>query len=335
MINKKLREKDLNSGFRRLISIILPMTEVIFYDFDVDKSAEENWGPIFDKNKHLLPKILPQLHNLLEQYGTITTLIKPAYSLISANNIMFYDEICYIAKRIELDPYCVLLLQLIYESSSACTTAIFQIDNKPFFFRTMDWPMEFLKDMTIGLNIIRNGKIIGKVTTWFGYVGFLTATNTVDDYTIAINYRRTEQISLSAMCKNFYRIITSKWPIGYLVRGIITSCKNQKNALDILKHAELISPCYITFFAKNGSSCIITRNCDSVENVRLNNLFQTNCDLGKSEPNILHSLERYKILQKITPDKDLLSQLLKYPIINDETIYYNYQFGNLYRSIIR
>jgi len=204
--------------------------------------------------------------------------------------------------------------------------------------------MLFLKNITIGLNVKKGTEIIGKVTTWLGYVGFLTATNIPDNYTISINYRRTKEISIGALAKNLYRTIMMKWPIGYLVRHIIQHGFNIAEAKKNLECAELISPCYITIYVPNHQSYIITRDCTKSINTRSNELIQTNCDWNKTEPNILWSLERAKMIKDIqriidqydgmpSPD-DILGLLLKHPVLNEETIYVHYQYENTYESLI-
>lgn len=319
------------------------MEAITFYDFNLDASGKNKWKLIFDAHLNILSNVRQQLKNILDQFGIATSIVKPLYKMTNEDNIMFYDEICYIADRMNMDPYEILLLQLVYETSSACTTAIIDINGKEFFFRTMDWPMKFLKNITIGLNLIKNGKNIGKVTTWLGYTGYLTATNLINNYTICINYRRTQQISISALMKNVYRTFMQSWPIGYLVRYII---ENNLSISDIefqLSKAQIISPCYITIYIPNSKSIIITRDCDKAINIRTSDLIQTNCDYDKTEPNILWSVERVaaiKEAQKILSNekklstKDILNILLKHPILNMDTIYVHYQYNNEFVSMI-
>lgn len=320
------------------------MKEIKFYDFDLDLSCDKRWGPIFDTFVEKIPSLRENLRHILSQFGLATTLVKPLYNMTSENSILFYDEICYIAKRMDMDPYEILLMQLVYETSSACTAAVLNVGGKEFFFRTMDWPMMFLKDITIGLNVIRGGKTIGKVTTWAGYTGFLTATNTTDNYTITINYRRTQEISLTSLVKNLYRTMAMKWPIGYLVRYVIQNnlSKFQVESGKILENSELISPCYITLYSP-GNTTIITRDCDKAVSVRNTELVQTNCDWNKTEPDILWSIARRNAIgeaQKLLSDKkdisskDVLKILLKHPILNEETVYVHFQYGDEYRTLV-
>jgi hypothetical protein len=326
------------------------MKEIKFYDFDLKLSAEERWGPIFDAHASYLSRLNKQLRSLIDQFGLATKIGKPVYNLTSSSKIMYYDEICYIAQRIGLDTYETLLMQLIYETSSACTATVLRVGDKEFFFRTMDWPMMFLKDITIGLNIRKGDKLIGKVTTWLGYVGYLTATRLTDseslitnDYTVAINYRRTEEMSLVNICKNFFRTVNMKWPIGHLVRYIIDSNFEQDGALRSLQEAELISPCYITVYVPYRVTSIITRDCDRAVDTRTFDLIQTNCDWNKTEPNILWSLERRTAIAEVQrklkdksnmKSKEIIDMLLKEPILNEETIYVHYQYNDEFVTLV-
>ncbi|AGC02196.1 Ntn (N-terminal nucleophile) hydrolase [Acanthamoeba polyphaga moumouvirus] len=257
---------------------------------------------------------------------------------------MYYDEISYISERIGIDLYETLLLQLVYETTSACTTAILDVNDNKFYLRTMDWPMDFLRDITIGLRIIKNSEIIGHVVTWLGYVGFLTVKNIQHEYSIAINYRTTGNMTLFLAIKNAYRAATLKWPIGYLVRYILEKNLTLSKAKTYFINVELISPCYITLFSSNDSSYVITRNCDKSINVRSTNLIQTNCDYNKNEPNILWSIERREYIQKVINKinnsekkisyKKLIKAISKFPVVNKDTIYIHFQYNGVEETFI-
>lgn len=319
------------------------MKAINYYDFDLDLPGDKRWAPIIDDYQDSLPTFLASIRSILDSYGSIVTLIKPLVSIMPRDKIMFYDEICYIANRVGVEFPEALLLQLIYETSSACTATILKVNGQDFFFRTMDWPLLFLKDYTIGLNVKKGGKIIGKVTTWLGYVGFLTATNMVQNYTLTVNYRRTQDMSIACMVKNLYRTLSMSWPIGYLVRDIIESAYSVPRAEIHIEKSELITPCYVTFYIPNKTSRIFTRDCDKLVSVRTTELIQTNCDVDKTEPNILYSLERVeyvKHVQKIIDESDqwksadVLELLLQFPVLNEETIYTHYQFGDEFETIV-
>lgn len=319
------------------------MKDIVYYDFDLDQSAETRWENIFVHYHSEIEALRSTLKSIISPYATAIKYFDSLYQSYPKEKIMHHSEICFVADKIKMKPLEVLILQLVYETSSACTSAIIQTSNGEFFFRTMDWPMDFLKNITIGLNIIKNGVVIGKAITWLGYLGFLTADSVLDDYIIAINYRRTKTINFTTLMKNLFRTINLKWPIGYLVRFLIEFQYSSSEARDVLITSELISPCYITMYIPKVQSCIITRDCDKTINIRTDNLIQTNCDWNKSEPNILWSVERREHMQKIQNlilkkykpnDTEILDQIMVHPIINDETIYVHYRYNDKYKAIV-
>jgi len=318
------------------------------FEFDLDKSPEERWGPIFDANHDRLDIVKKEIKKILNSYCWVRILTKPLVcTLRSTCNIPFMDEVDYIAKRYNLEYDEVISMQLIYESSSACTTAIFQSNDKnnivgsDLFLRTMDWEMPFLKDITIELDVRRKNKCIANAVTWLGYVGVLTVTVDPDGfvpYCIAVNYRKTKEMTLSAIVCNAIKNFNSIWPIGYLVRDIAYSGSYFDIAIDKLKHKKLVAPCYITIFVPNGPSAIITRDVSETVHLRNNQSVQTNCDWDRIEPNILWSLERRKLIQKTidkwadldhfstTDAEDILREVLVFPVINPKTIYIYFYF---------
>lgn len=316
--------------------------KIKFYDFNLDLPLDERYKEIFDDHKNIIPRIKPKIREILDEYGFAINLLKPVYYLTPKTNLMYFDEINYLAHFFSMTPLEGIIMQLIYETFSACTTAIIDVNDKKLFLRTMDWDMTFLKELTVGLNIYKKNKLIARAVTWVGYVGLLTAisikNNVEKNYTLAINYRRTQSLSLYSILKNFFRVITLRWPIGYLIRNIIEKKCNVDKTIKILRDYELISPCYITVYHQE-KSCVITRNCDSVDNIRYNNLVQTNCDFDKIIPNILWSTERRDHVNDIIKDikkknkinesdiKIILSRLLNFPVLNEETIYFVYQYN--------
>jgi hypothetical protein len=302
-----------------------------FFDFDLEATAAARWGPIIDAHLDVLPNVTKQLSKLIDSFGFATSVIKPFYEWCNKDNVYHYDEIQYVAQRLGMEPFHILLMQLVYETSTACTSTILTYgENKKLFFRTMDWPMLFLKDITVGLNVKRGSKHIAKVITWVGYVGFLSVNNIIERYTIAINYRRTHHPTIFSMLYNLNRIRQLIWPIGYLIREIIEQNIKESNVATILQSRQIVSPCYVTIYSSEGTSYVITRDCDQTVDIRSSNLIQTNCDWNKTTPDILHSIKRRDLVQQIqdqiisdeiTDESEIVKLLMQEPIINEETIY--------------
>jgi beta subunit of N-acylethanolamine-hydrolyzing acid amidase len=307
--------------------------------FDLDKNPADRWTDIIEIYKDKIPRMKEEVNKIFKELG-LTGLIRKAldwFIYFYSNNIMHQEEISSIAKATGLDFEQVLLMQLMYEMNAACTTLITNVNDKPVMFRTMDWDLSFLKELTVELSVLRNGQEIAVVPTWVGCVGFFTAyiKGKDENYAIALNYRRTFQSSeggLLAILKNAVRILRLIWPCSYLIRYICESHASFDNAKWILSSFRLISPCYLTLFHPT-KSCIITRDADEAVNIRQEPLYQTNIDAenygNPNTDNIIWSRQRETILRNLIKDKgnkfnsvkELLDALNQRPIYNIETIY--------------
>lgn len=315
-----------------------------YYNFNLDKAPSERWVEIFEQNESLIKDLKKHIQSLLKAYSSSILLLKPFFNSFDKSKIMYYEEITYIAKRIGLSKMECVLMQLMYESSAACTTAVIKINKKEFFLRTMDWPQDFMKDITIGLNIIKNSKVIAKATSWIGYVGLLTASKIDPNYTISINYRRTKDITLQSLTENLIRAYQMRWPIGHLIRSIMEEDYSVSTAKSMLEEFQLISPCYFILYVPGKKSYVITRDPDKAVHVRADQLVQANCDFDKTFPNILWSLERVQLINKMEEklnsyktklsSEEILKHLLVHPVLNEETVYIHYQYEDDHHTII-
>lgn len=298
---------------------------------NLDLPSDKRWIDILTEFKPELLVAKDRMKLIIDKmlgssYYLIVPMIK-SFKLFKS--IMFLDELQSIANVMEMSFEYVLMLQLCYEISSCCTSAITKIGDDYVFFRTMDWPMDFLKDLTINLDFVKDGKTIFTATTWVGYVGLLTTT-VPQKYSIAVNYRRTQDVSLSSISKNIISIMNMNWPIGYLIRDICEKNLSYKNMLHCICKAKLVSPCYVTICGTIERPKIITRDPDGYKIYKHNYVVQTNCDQNKVTPDILYSVcRREKIIKSIEDNKNnfknvdtIIKEFYIDPIKNDETIYY-------------
>lgn len=304
------------------------------YVFDLDKMPSKRWEHIINENKHLAVELRDFINNMIKKLGITGHIYAIVKFIINMNRtkILHAEEIQNISEMLDVDFEKILLLQLMYEMCSACTTIITYLQGERIFFRTMDWDMEILKKITIELEFIKNKKTIFIAPTWIGCVGVFTAHNVNDNYSLAVNYRNTKSISITSVMNNLWKIISMRWPISYLIRHICENDNTHKNVIGILSDQQLVSPCYITFYAhdEKDKCYVITRDCDKIVEIREGEyLIQTNKDFGEKKPNILFSNEREQIikdaLQKNKNDfkskEEFCSAVCKFPVINDETIY--------------
>jgi hypothetical protein len=308
------------------------MRVVPTFEINLDLPPSQRWVHILKEYSEIIPKIKKEIDIIID-----SILNTPTYFLISSvisyykntKSMMYIDELVCISEMTGIDFEKLVIFQIYYEMNAACTSVVTKVDDQYMLYRTMDWPMEFLKSITINVNFMKNNKILYHSTTFLGYVGCFTCT-IPNKCSLAINYRRTTEMNTLNTLNNVYSIMTMKWPIGYLIRDV---CEKHEN-IDIKKtllYSELISPCYIIMCSVLKNPIIIERNPTTHKITENEYVVQTNCDQDKQEPNILYSVERRKlVLESINSNKnknnykdidDIVKQFTKFPIINDQTIY--------------
>jgi hypothetical protein len=287
--------------------------------------------------------------------GFISTLVlmgveKMAERYISEGKAMYKSEIVAISKILNVPVSKILLIQLVYEMHACCTTISVKTNlcqdegqtSANAMYRTMDWPMAFLKKLTCKLIFKKAGTVLYEAISWAGYVGILTAmVPGKDGYALAVNFRRTSHGSLMA---NLEKTLNMAWPVGYLCRSLLAKKLDGHEMETALKEAYLISPCYFTLCTATFKSIVIIRNSSDTVGVKESSdtkeknasyLIQTNIDdpvkckdRVSASPNILYSKERESLARRIIEDRKdgwtTLGELLnfgQYPIVNEDTVY--------------
>lgn len=298
---------------------------------NLDKDPSERWVPLMEEFKEKLMFAKPQLIKLVEDMlGTyIYPVIVTIKMLRLSGQILYVDEIQSIADFLDVSFEYVLLLQLCYEASSCCTSAITKLNNKYIFYRTMDWPIEALNCLTVDLEFVKNNKVLFRATSWIGYIGIATVT-VPEKYSISMNFRLTKTPTLSTILQNARNLIGMNWPVGYLIRDICEKNLDYDDMMVNLCTALLVSPCYLTICGCEETPKIITRDTDKYTIHKSKFVVQTNCDQCKTEPNILYSIQRRDLVTKEINDRQnnfhsvdqLVNSVTKFPVVNEETIYY-------------
>jgi acid ceramidase len=304
------------------------------YTIHLDKQTQDSciWAEIIDDNIDNIKKIF----NLMsEMHDNIIGSI--ASNIISFSSKMDYvkyaDEIEYISKKTDIPFGKLVLLQIMYELSACCTSMIYLNNETPVHLRTMDWPLDFLKKLTITVDFQRNGKTVYKTITWAGYIGAFTAMKP-GVCSISMNYRETD----TSILNNILNLAKSYWPSGYLIRHVMETENDISKIYDYLTEAKLVAPCYFVLCGNTKKECfdIVRDRVSSKDIYKLDGqyLIQTNIDpdskLRENEKkDILYSVRRQTCGAKLIKDlcktklenKEILSTVKDFPIINDETVY--------------
>jgi|688.fasta_scaffold486864_1 hypothetical protein len=283
----------------------------------------QKWLQLEEIFKPVLPEIKKTLQKLLANiigYWNI-----PIKILVNVNiqKIYYLDDLQYFAKLFDLELHQIILINLYYELSACCTTLCTKINDDNVMFRTMDWPMDFLKKITYKATYNNGIDSQYSVISWFGCVGFFTACN--PNFAIAINYRREANSGNLLTC--IYRTINLHWPSSYLVREIFEKNMSINYAYDLLQNSKIISPVYFTFLPVNDKGSVIQRGINSNTIVKpSSDLCQTNIDVNNSGSNIMWSKERKKYVELVNKKKykssdEIFKTIKDFPVINDETLY--------------
>ena len=298
------------------------------YIIDINSNAEDRWKPIISDYKVEISNVFNKLNQM--NNGLLSSL---ASGLINIANkfgyVLYEDELNYISKECAIPFGQLVMLQIMYELSACCTSAVFPIDGIPVHFRTMDWPLSELKEMTIIIDFQDKGKTKYSTVTWAGYIGILTAIKP-NVCSISLNYRSTGE----GLVNNLLNLGKSYWPAGYLIRSVMDNDLNYSQIIDRLSNCKLVAPCYLIVCGIETEQCInIVRDRESASIHQIDNdkIVQTNIDpfVDCRSKNILYSTERKQLAEQIINDiqsnagqvNDLFEKFRQFPIINEETVY--------------
>jgi hypothetical protein len=126
----------------------------------------DKWAEV----EHHFKEIIPEIHDtFLSLYNESVRYIDPLIKFavyMKSEKMMFVEDLQYFSKLFNVELHIMIAINLYYELSSSCTTICSTINKKNVMFRTMDWPLDFLRKITFKM-------ITPKYTavTWFGCVG--------------------------------------------------------------------------------------------------------------------------------------------------------------------
>jgi len=302
------------------------MTNIIkTFTINLDLEPKNRYSEIvssFDINK-----ISYMLNQIYDQYTNSIPFVESLVKL-NINKAIYSDEIQFWADTFNLPFYKVLVMQLLYEINSGCTTFVIPGN---IMFRTMDWPLEFLKEITYQAVFIKNNVKIYEAVCWVGSIGIFTGKSLTNNYAVAINYRRVNDTNIKSIFNNYLRTINMCYPVSYLLRHVLETNTKYNTMIEILKNTKLISPVYYIVCKFNNQNkttkqpLIIQRDVESYEIISDLKIIQTNSDKNNGISNIMYSKERAEIvrqaIEKYESIDDILINIYKYPVISHETIY--------------
>jgi len=296
-----------------IINLDLPVEkryENILKLFDLKKIAKN----LNDVYENFLPKHIPMVNNM------ISLSVKA-----NKKKIMYKDEIKYWSKTLDLSFHKIMILQLLFELYAGCTTVV---HNKTMY-RTMDWPLEFLKEMTYHAEFVKNSAKIYDGVCWIGCIGIFTGKN--EEFSISINHRKIKTKSVFEYVKGLFtkysNAISTYWPVSYVVRHIFENKLSKFEAFNMLNGQPVISPTYfIINYFDELKPVIFQRDMKFCARITNDYVIQTNCDnenIDKPESeNLMQSKERFVYIKNlIERGENVGENFERNPIINENTIY--------------
>lgn len=303
------------------------------FTVNLDEKPENRWNDVINEYKTKFNDVLNVMDRLLQGFTrTALTWLTWFYS----EQVFYIDELKAISAKSGIELEKLIILQLCYELFACCTSILINEGEKIIHYRTMDWEMPALKDLTINVDFVKNDKHIFSATTWAGYVGVMTGIKP-DVCTLALNYRRSADSG--SILTNLNKSINGAWPVGFLMRHLLETEISYDKIKNYLSNSSLIAPCYLTVGGvKSGEGVILCRTRDKTDKIQVlgNNdhdfIVQTNIDYDKeydnTVPNIMYSQQRIQSVKNIMQDygetnnvKFIIQRFSIWPIINETTIY--------------
>ncbi|KAM9329674.1 N-acylethanolamine-hydrolyzing acid amidase-like [Gastrophryne carolinensis] len=172
----------------------------------------------------------------------------------------YAGEIKGIAKTLGVSAGDIMALNLCYEATAFCTSIVAQ-DKKGNIYhgRNLDYNFnDILRNLTLDVDFIRNGKIAYTGTTFLGYVGLWTGQSP-NKFTVSGDAREQGKWWENAISALFKR----SSPVSWLIRDTLNEARDfEAAALQLSKTPIIAETYFIMGGAQPREGLVITRNRD-------------------------------------------------------------------------
>ncbi|XP_061916313.1 N-acylethanolamine-hydrolyzing acid amidase-like [Entelurus aequoreus] len=305
-------------------------------NINLDDDPKVRWEPIlkvFDPDylrraaAEVIDSTVPKwFHNVLKE------LVKSSEKYILPEP--YGDEIRGLAAHFGDGLSDVIMLNYAYEISAFCTSIVAQDkDGNLFHGRNLDYPhSSVLRNLTMNVNFLKDGKVAYSGTSFAGYVGLWTGQSP-NKFTVSGDERGKDH------WWNFWKNMVSGFllgrsPVSWLVRETLEEAEDFQNAVMRLAKIPIITEVYyIVGGARAGEGVVITRNrggpADIWPLVPLNGewfLVETNFDHWLPSPAKDHRKQAADKAMNATGQghinmKTLYQVLSLNPVCNEITVY--------------
>lgn len=302
------------------------------FSIDLDIEPINRWSTIMPNFAEPLHEFNDQIRQQIpEVYIDIAEII--AAKLDKHIPQPYHDEFYSIAQAISLKPADIVLINLVYELRTYCTSLLVRTINGTILHgRNLDYDLntDLLRRLTFHGKFVRssNPSFEYESIHFAGSIGLLTSSRK-GYYSLSINERdkNSKDWWMNALMAilRFHTV-----PLFIFTRTIFDNpLMSYTDMKYILQHQHLIAPVYFILTDGRSSGAIITRNrLNSINPIELNStLVQTNYDHWLDDPlddlrrttaeNILRTFS----LSQMTIDNIFNVTLSVIPILNRYTVY--------------
>ncbi|XP_068089402.1 N-acylethanolamine-hydrolyzing acid amidase-like [Hyperolius riggenbachi] len=232
------------------------------YNLSLDEPADHRWESVLKHYDYaylretmdfIFDAILPKwVHAIIRPLAEIdlALLVRDPYA----------GEIKGLARTLGVSIGDVMALNLCYEASAFCTSIVAQ-DKKGNIYhgRNLDYNFEdVLRNLTMDVDFIKNGKVVYTGTTFLGYVGLWTGISPLK-FTVSGDARVHAEWWESAISALFKR----SSPVSWLIRDTLNEARDfQAAALQLSKTPIIAQTYYIMGGTQPREGLVITRNRD-------------------------------------------------------------------------
>jgi hypothetical protein len=164
----------------------------------------------------------------------------------------------------------LMFFNMAYMFTISCSAAIItDEEGTPYMLRNLDEPIDspikdFIRNMTINITWLKNGKKLFESTTWPFFVGALSGQRS-REFAIALNARHYETDLPKDNIE--YALNNDKvWSVASLVRHALQYAKDYHNACNIFEKTRISAPAYIIIAGKASyEGVIIARNREGIQ----------------------------------------------------------------------
>ncbi|KAA0716304.1 N-acylethanolamine-hydrolyzing acid amidase [Triplophysa tibetana] len=226
-------------------------------NISLDVPADQRWAPLknlFDIN--FLREAASEVIETVPKW--VHNAIKPVVRALEKYIPQPYaGEIQGLASIYGSDISDIVLLNFAYEVSAFCTSIVTQdINGNIYHGRNMDYPFDVLRNLTLDIHFIKNGKVAYRGTTFAGYVGLWTGQSG-NKFTVTANERNKGHWWENVISA----VLLKRSPVSWLVRRTLEEALDFQDAVIGLAKVPIIADVYyIVGGVRPGEGVVITRD---------------------------------------------------------------------------